>query len=420
VTSEPFVPESPPQAPVRPTVTPAFLAAVIAALAVVAVLLEGLGDSLASLAIAAMIAPTYVCYGRLRRAANPVRVAVIGSTETTRALAAELERCGVTGYALVGRIGVGDDVVEDEFYVGSLEDLPDLVVGRQIDLLLLGGGVSRIAVFEELARSCQYLPVRLCELCSFYEDRFGHVPIAEINAAWFQCLLHPRHTAPAGPARAFDLIAAAALGLLFLPILCVLALLIRRDGGPVLYRQVRLGERGRPFTMIKLRTMAASGEGAAPWSSATDDRITSIGRVLRRTHIDELPQLLNVLRGEMSIVGPRPEQPHYVERLERIIPFYSRRMQARPGLTGWAQINCGYGGSDRGTMLKLSHDLYYVKHRSLALDVKILLSTLPVTGSVARFGETSSLPFVFGIPIERVDPAPELIAAEAGGVPGPS
>jgi lipopolysaccharide/colanic/teichoic acid biosynthesis glycosyltransferase len=122
----------------------------------------------------------------------------------------------------------------------------------------------------------------------------------------------------------------------------------------------------------------------------------------------------------MSIVGPRPEQPHYVERLEYIIPFYSRRMQVRPGLTGWAQIRCGYSGSERGTMLKLSYDLYYVKHRSLALDVRILLSTFAFMGTAAGFGETSNLPFVFGIPIERGDPAPELIPAEAGGVPGPS
>jgi hypothetical protein len=119
----------------------------------------------------------------------------------------------------------------------------------------------------------------------------------------------------------------------------------------------------------------------------------------------------------MSIVGPRPEQPHYVERLERIIPFYSRRMQVRPGLTGWAQIRCGYGGSERGTMLKLSHDLYYVKHRSLALDVKILLATFALTKPVARFGETSNLPFVFGMPLERAEAvAPELIPAEAGGI----
>jgi hypothetical protein len=134
--------------------------------------------------------------------------------------------------------------------------------------------------------------------------------------------------------------------------------------------------------------------------------------LLRRTHLDELPQLLNVLRGEMSIVGPRPEQPHYVERLERIIPFYTRRHQLRPGLTGWAQIHCGYAGSERGTMWKLSHDLYYLRHRSFALDVKILLATIVTSCSPPQFREPRQLPFVLGIPAELAEPAAEMLGRD--------
>jgi exopolysaccharide biosynthesis polyprenyl glycosylphosphotransferase len=345
----------------------------------------------------------------LRRAAAPTRIAVIGSSRTTCALATELELSGVTRYTLVGRIATAEDSYDDDLVLGSLDDLRSLVDEHRIDLVLLSAGVSRIAVFDELDRSCQYSAVRLCELCAFYEETFGHIPIADINSAWFQWLFHPRHD-PSPPAskRAFDLTVCAVLGLAFLPLLCVIAPLIRRDGGPVFYRQPRIGEGGRVFTVIKLRTMTHSGDGNGRWSSLADDRITPIGRFLRRTHLDELPQLLNVLRGEMSIVGPRPEQPHYVEELERFVPFYMRRHQLRPGLTGWAQIHCGYAGSERGTMWKVSHDLYYLRHRSLALDAKILLATVVTSCAPPQFLEPRHLPFVFGISAELVEPTQEM------------
>ena len=153
--------------------------------------------------------------------------------------------------------------------------------------------------------------------------------------------------------------------------------LIRRDGGPVLFRQVRIGEGGRPFTVYKLRTMKAGvSSAAAQWADADDPRVTRVGRFLRRSHLDELPQLINVIRGEMSIVGPRPEQPEFVDRLERWVPFYTRRHLLKPGITGWAQVRCGYAGSDFGSAWKLCHDLYYLKHRSTALDLVILGETV--------------------------------------------
>jgi len=149
------------------------------------------------------------------------------------------------------------------------------------------------------------------------------------------------------------------------------------DGGPVLFRQQRIGGGGEEFEILKLRTMRVDADnGGAAWSRDNDDRVTRVGKILRRTHVDELPQLWNVLRGEMSLVGPRPEQPDIVSKLEWQIPFYDRRELVKPGITGWAQIRCGYAGSEEGTAWKLCHDLYYLKHRSAALDAMIMLQTL--------------------------------------------
>ncbi len=309
------------------------------------------------------------------------RVAVIGSLPAAEMLARELEVAGVREYRLVGAIPaspVAGEVGAAELPVlGRLAELGEVVERHGIDLLLMTSEVPRLAVFEELAESCLHLPVRLWELSGFYEETFGHVPVAEINASWFQYIMHPRYRGGSGAAkRSLDLALAALVAVLVAPLLAVLALLVRRDGGPAIFRQERIGEGGRPFVLYKLRTMRAESAPEAVWSSAEDSRVTPVGRFLRRTHLDELPQLLNIMRGEMTLVGPRPEQPSFVERLEQTVPFYSRRHLIKPGVTGWAQVRCGYAGSDTGSAWKLCHDLYYLKHRSLALDVAILAETL--------------------------------------------
>jgi lipopolysaccharide/colanic/teichoic acid biosynthesis glycosyltransferase len=203
------------------------------------------------------------------------------------------------------------------------------------------------------------------------------VPLRAINAAWFQWVMHPRYS-PRTPTskRVLDLAIVSALAPVVLPLIGLLALLVKLDGGPVFYRQVRIGESGRTFRMLKLRSMRVDDGAPARWTAADDDRITAVGRVLRRAHLDELPQLINVLKGDMSIVGPRPEQPSFVQSLESSVQFYSRRHVVRPGITGWAQVRVGYAGSDEGTFWKLSHDLYYLKHRSVTFDLLILGETL--------------------------------------------
>jgi lipopolysaccharide/colanic/teichoic acid biosynthesis glycosyltransferase len=171
-----------------------------------------------------------------------------------------------------------------------------------------------------------------------------------------------------------------------LPLIAVAAVAIKlTDGGPILYRQVRIGENGEEFEIVKLRTMSIDAErNGAQWATANDNRITTVGKILRRTHIDELTQVLNVLRGDMTLVGPRPERPEMVAELEQMFPHYRRRLLVKPGVTGWAQVRCGYAGTELGTAWKLCHDLYYLKHRSLVSDLMIMLETLVIAAKDAH------------------------------------
>lgn len=312
-------------------------------------------------------------------ARRPVRIAVVGCAETAAALAVELRAVRANRYHIVGYVH-NDEGVRDPHevvsHLGRQSTLATIVAVNQIDLLLVSADVPRLPLFEEIASSCLNLPVRVMELAVFYEETFGHVALGAINASWFQYLMHPRYSrATPGLKRAFDLFIAVPALLLTAPVIGVLAALVRIDGGPALYRQTRIGEGGRPFVILKLRSMRGAGDGPQ-WSSRTDDRVTRVGAVMRRTHLDELPQLINVIKGEMSIVGPRPEQPSVVKSLELAIPFYSRRHLVRPGITGWAQVQCGYAGSAHGSALKACYDLYYVKHRSVRLDCLIVLETI--------------------------------------------
>ena len=314
----------------------------------------------------------------LRRArVRTRRIALVGPEPTAAALRDELRHAATSGYELAGRVSIGPaDPPGHIPTLGALDALHEIVVDHHIDLIVLGPDIPRLPVFDRIAESCLELPVRLVDLNSFCERVFGHVPLGAINAAWFQYLMHPRFRRKSPPTkRVVDVVLAGVATVAFLPLMAIAALLVRLDGGPVLFTQPRIGEGGRPFRIFQLRTMR-SDDTSSRWTREGDPRVTRVGKVLRRTHLDEVPQILNVLRGEMSIVGPRPEQPAYVAQLERDIPFYSRRHLIKPGITGWAQVRCGYAGSIEGSAWKMCHDLYYVKHRSFGLDVLILGETV--------------------------------------------
>ncbi|HEX7293878.1 MAG TPA: sugar transferase, partial [Solirubrobacterales bacterium] len=205
----------------------------------------------------------------------------------------------------------------------------------------------------------------------------GHVPIGAINSAWFQYIMHPLYS-PSSPLskRLLDIAVSGALLVVAAPLLILCALAVKlEDRGPVLYRQRRYGEEGREFDMIKFRTLRDDADQLLAEGRTEEEVVTRAGRLLRKGHLNELPQLLQVLRGEMSLVGPRPEPPELVETLSRVVPHYDRRALIKPGLTGWAQVRCGYAGSRIGTAWKTCHDLYYLKHRSVGLDLVILLQT---------------------------------------------
>jgi len=226
--------------------------------------------------------------------------------------------------------------------------------------------------------------VEVVDMPSFCERATGQIPIHHVEDSWFVAaggfeLLH--HPVMQRVKRGCDVVASLAGLLLSFPLMVVIALLVKLDSrGPVFFRQERTGQGEKPFRVVKFRTMRADAESATGpvWASVRDYRVTRVGRVLRLTRLDELPQFINVLRGEMSFVGPRPERPFFVEKLKREIPHYALRFAVKPGLTGWAQVRYRYGASVEDAIEKLKYDLYYIKNMSLGLDLLIALMTLKV------------------------------------------
>jgi exopolysaccharide biosynthesis polyprenyl glycosylphosphotransferase len=329
---------------------------------------------------------------------RPARVAVIGSGGFASDLAAELGAAGIRGYEVIGWFGAAAPATHSEQLecLGTLDGVRAAVIAQRVELLVwareetseqrggVEGGSDPCAL---VADACLDLPVRMIEANQLYEELLGHVPLGTIDAAWFRYMMHPRFR-PTSPLskRISDLAIALPAAILALPLLAAAAIAIKlSDSGPVLYRQRRVGERGRDFDVLKLRTMVTDAESAGPqWCAPGDDRVTRLGGLLRRTHIDELPQLWNVLRGEMTLVGPRPERPEIVAELEQRFPHYTRRHLVKPGITGWAQLRCGYAGSELGTAWKLCHDLFYVKRRSVLADWLIIVETLFEAGRDAH------------------------------------
>jgi sugar transferase (PEP-CTERM system associated) len=240
-----------------------------------------------------------------------------------------------------------------------------------------GGGFPVQQLLE-----CKMKGVEVVELPTFFEREYRQVMLESLNPSWMVLGDGFRQSFFGNwVKRLFDLTVSAALLVLCFPVLLVAALCIFLENGlPVLYRQERVGRSGRVFTLYKLRSMKTDAErnGAAQWARENDTRITRVGQILRKCRIDELPQIINVFKGEMSFVGPRPERPYFVDQLVKQVPYYSLRHTVKPGITGWAQVRYAYGASVDDSIEKLQHDLYYVKNHSLFLDIMILLATVEV------------------------------------------
>jgi exopolysaccharide biosynthesis polyprenyl glycosylphosphotransferase len=228
---------------------------------------------------------------------------------------------------------------------------------------------------------------QVSEYSSFVERTFFKVPVEQIGPDWFfQINSSGDYVLFLGAKRLADIVLAAAGMVLTAPILFLTAVLIKLESpGAVFYSQVRVGQFGRPFKIWKLRSMRNDAEKhGAQWAQKHDARVTRLGRVLRLTRLDEVPQFYNVLRGEMSFVGPRPERPEFVSRLAQEIHFYQQRHLLKPGITGWAQINYPYGATTEDARNKLKYDLYYIKHASPLLDVQTVLRTIGAVMKGAR------------------------------------
>ena len=317
----------------------------------------------------------------------PQRILVVGGADGGRELVAELQANHDLPFECVGF--VDEDPSGGERWLGDLDNLGAAIVGHSVDMVVFADASLRDRAMPVLLDAGR-LDIRVVGLADFYEHAFGRVPVDRLSQTWFMSLLYLyRGGYPSFFKRVFD-IAFASVALLFTALLfpLIALLIVAETKGPVFFRQVRVGEGGKLFEILKFRTMVdgAEREGHALWAQENDGRITRVGSVLRKTRLDELPQLWNVLRNEMSVVGPRPERPEFLELLERRVPHWTRRHLVKPGITGWAQVCCGYTSDPASALDKLSYDLYYIKHRSPTLDFAVVAKTVTVmlSGSGAK------------------------------------
>jgi exopolysaccharide biosynthesis polyprenyl glycosylphosphotransferase len=306
------------------------------------------------------------------------RIVIIGQGKGSEDLVRDIV-AAQNGFRVVAAVGLPSTQADDWRSVATYESaasLPEAITTHRPDLVIVNVENGRPDVFRallDLART----DFRISGLPEFYEHAFGRIPVDRVGPAWFMSLMHlyqRPYTAVAK--RTFDVVVAAVALVITAPVWAIICLLIGRR---FLYRQVRVGQWGQTFTMYKFRTMHEDAEtaGMPLFAAANDPRVTRIGQFLRNTRLDELPQLWNVLVGQMSIVGPRPERPEFYSMLSEQVPWWIRRNMVKPGITGWAQIHSGYADDSASTATKLSYDLWYLRHRSLAVDLMICIRTLP-------------------------------------------
>jgi len=339
------------------------------------------------LALVGLLLVRHVVVLPLVAALLPHRVLVLGTGPEARLVEASLTSANPVGIRLVGFYAV--DRTNDASSVAPAKvvahgtSLEDTVRQLGVDEVIVAVRQQRGGVLPlRSLLDCRLDGVQITDLARYFERVHGQVPIESLKVSWLIYGHGFRQSALRNVVkRSFDLLVSAVLIVLTAPILLLASLLIAAEGGgPIIFRQERVGFRGRTFTVLKLRSMSRDAEqdGKATWAARNDARVTRVGRLIRRFRIDELPQLLNVLKGEMSFVGPRPERPEFVAMLTEQIPFYAVRHSVKPGLTGWAQVRYSYGATVEQSIRKLEYDLYYVKNHTLLLDLVILLETVRV------------------------------------------
>lgn len=306
---------------------------------------------------------------------------IIGNGEKGMELLGFIDRFPQLGYKFSGFISPNVNYQGDQKVLGKMEDLPSLIKGFGISEILIALEPGEKSKVLDVIKYCSGTEVNLKIMPDTYEIVSG---LAKTNQIYGVPLIEvmPEIMSPAATLtkRVIDIFGSVFILLLTLPLTLVSVILIKMTSkGPLLYSQERVGRNGKKFTIYKFRTMVENAEEYGPeWSGPSDPRITKFGRFLRKTHIDEIPQLYNVLKNEMSIVGPRPERPYFVEELKNQIPYYYKRLSIKPGITGWAQIKYEYDSSLDDVKSKLQFDFYYIENMSLTLDLKIILNTIIV------------------------------------------
>jgi lipopolysaccharide/colanic/teichoic acid biosynthesis glycosyltransferase len=355
-------------------------------------LLGGLAISVAQLVVGSAVLPRYVVFGTVMllvpwvmacsrlsalgriRQEDRDRVVVLSDLPLSLELRTELLHRAERPASVCGSIALGE-VVGPRARPGALQEA---VARHRGTVLVLGPDAQADErVIEQAARLHEHgLRIRTYSL--FYEEWLGKIPVGELARVSLFFDIGEVHRATYGRFKRILDVVFAVLGMVALAVLAPVVVVVNRrwNRGPLVFSQDRIGRNGRVIRLHKFRTMAADGDAPAEWTSEEDPRVTPFGRLLRRTHLDELPQAINVLRGDLSIVGPRPEQPAYVRELTDKLPFYSLRHCVRPGLTGWAQVKYGYAGDEADAREKLQYDFHYLRRQSVAFDLRIVVRTI--------------------------------------------
>lgn len=302
-------------------------------------------------------------------------VLIIGETQESKDLKKHIEENPQIGFTIKKIVQPKD--------IELIFDLIECIMKEKIQTIVTAIDPHKDINLVRNLYHCLPLDITLYDLPTFYEKITGKVPISAIEEVWFlENLMREKKKLYESAKRVLDIFYALALGIITLPLYPIVALAVKTDSqGPIFYKQKRVGENSQIFNVYKFRSMVDNAEkNGAQWAQEKDPRVTKVGKFLRVTRLDELPQLYNVFKGDMSFVGPRPERPEFVfgVNLQRQIPFYQIRHLVKPGLTGWAQINFQYGASLEDSIKKLQYDLFYIKNHSFAMDLQIILKTVKI------------------------------------------
>jgi len=309
-------------------------------------------------------------------------ILIIGTGDLSIEIGKKIIDKGNSGYKVVGYIDEDRGRVGQRLFnpsiIGSFDDIIPIVQNKKIDKIIIAMAEMRGKFPVDPLLRLRLDGIEVEEGISFYEKISGKIHVSHLKPGWLIFSEGFQRRKIATGKRLIDIILSAVGLVLAAPIMLITALLIKLDSpGPVLFRQERVGEGAKVFVLLKFRSMRADAESKTGpiWASENDQRVTSVGRFIRKVRIDELPQMINVLKGDMSFVGPRPERPQFIDMLEKEIPFYSLRHSVKPGITGWAQVRYEYGASVEDAMEKLQYDIYYIKNMSLLFDLSIVLET---------------------------------------------